>query len=420
MPGAARRGDIAYAPADAHNCPKCTHNVVGPAVSGSVDVLVNGRGALRVGDRGVHFSCCGGNVWWVLKGEPMVLVNGRPIAQQGSLTLHCGGPGTLLLGSVDVMVGVGGSGPGEGIVSAAHQPNQDEADRRILSSLQAIEKQTETTVLLNQLEANSAQLMQKDDLHPVFGKPVTKLELVRGGLSLSVTAIGIYQLPKNLRVLTGSGENKPGETWDALSSVLGLLSEGIETAHKVAPTIATYVATRAAKKAMPTADPILHKVAAAAAVKRMKSTPGIKGRPITDTDQKKVRQAITHAAQEHGFLKKRMKSATKKLLYEERKRGADAALKAAQVFGPALGKAASRFVPVLNFGVAAMDMASYREKVNAWARGEGSLGDAMVSGVKAFGSGIAIAPGLNVVGGVIANGAELVEFVMTKSSEEKP
>lgn len=105
MPAAGRLGDKAQCPADAHGCPGCAHSVIGPAVSGSPDVFVNGRAALRVGDPGVHAACCGPNTWKAAKGSGTVFVNGKPFHRMGDTTTHCGGTGQLIEGSPDVVVG---------------------------------------------------------------------------------------------------------------------------------------------------------------------------------------------------------------------------------------------------------------------------------------------------------------------------
>lgn len=105
MPGQGRLGDSSHAPVDAHGCPGCPHNVKGPAVTGSADVLVNGRPALRMGDQGIHAACCGPNMWVAVMGSGTVLINGRPAHRKGDLDLHCGGPGKLEEGSDDVIVG---------------------------------------------------------------------------------------------------------------------------------------------------------------------------------------------------------------------------------------------------------------------------------------------------------------------------
>jgi uncharacterized Zn-binding protein involved in type VI secretion len=105
VPEAGRLGDDAHAPADAHGCPACAHSVAGPAVSGSSDVMINGRPALRVGDNGVHAACCGPNTWVAVKGASGVLINSRAAHRLGDATQHCGGGGKLITGSPDVIIG---------------------------------------------------------------------------------------------------------------------------------------------------------------------------------------------------------------------------------------------------------------------------------------------------------------------------
>ncbi len=105
MPGLGRLGDKSYAPVDMHGCKPCPHSVTGPAVSGSADVLVNGKPALRLGDDGIHLLCCGSNTWKAVAGSATVLINGKPAHRLGDATMHCGGPGHLIDGSSDVLVG---------------------------------------------------------------------------------------------------------------------------------------------------------------------------------------------------------------------------------------------------------------------------------------------------------------------------
>jgi uncharacterized Zn-binding protein involved in type VI secretion len=105
MPPQGRLGDKSFAPVDAHGCPACPHPVTGPAVSGSPDVMVNGRPALRVGDKGVHMACCGENSWEATLGSSTVMINGQGAHRLGDMDQHCGGVGTLIEGSPDVMVG---------------------------------------------------------------------------------------------------------------------------------------------------------------------------------------------------------------------------------------------------------------------------------------------------------------------------
>lgn len=105
MPSQGRLGDKSQAQVDAHGCPACPHNVTGPAIIGSPDVLVNHRPALRMGDSGIHAACCGPNIWVAAQGSATVLINFRPAHRLGDLDIHCGGPGRLIEGSPDVMVG---------------------------------------------------------------------------------------------------------------------------------------------------------------------------------------------------------------------------------------------------------------------------------------------------------------------------
>lgn len=102
---AGRVGDRAHCPCDAHHCSSCAHSVAGPAISGSPNVLVNGRHMLRVDDRGTHAQCCGPNVWVATKGAMRVLVNGKLAHRLGDRTIHCGGKGQLVQGSPDVLIG---------------------------------------------------------------------------------------------------------------------------------------------------------------------------------------------------------------------------------------------------------------------------------------------------------------------------
>jgi len=100
--------------ADAHGCPGCPHPGIGPAIAGSADVLVNSRPALRVDDPGIHMACCGPNTWTAQKGAPHVFINGKAAYRMNDMSKHCGGTGTLIEGSSDVIVGDGGGGGGGG------------------------------------------------------------------------------------------------------------------------------------------------------------------------------------------------------------------------------------------------------------------------------------------------------------------
>jgi uncharacterized Zn-binding protein involved in type VI secretion len=103
MPGMGRLGDISKAESDVHGCPCCPHPVAGPAVTGSPDVQVNGRPALRVDDVGVHAACCGPNMWKATAGSATVLINGKPAHRLNDADQHCGGVGKLTTASTDVI-----------------------------------------------------------------------------------------------------------------------------------------------------------------------------------------------------------------------------------------------------------------------------------------------------------------------------
>jgi uncharacterized Zn-binding protein involved in type VI secretion len=105
MPPQGRFGDKALVPADAHGCPACPHPAQGPAIAGSPDVMVNGKAALRIGDAGIHVACCGPNMWKASVGSGTVFINNIPAHRLGDMTAHCGGVGTLIAGSTNVIVG---------------------------------------------------------------------------------------------------------------------------------------------------------------------------------------------------------------------------------------------------------------------------------------------------------------------------
>ncbi len=105
MPPLSRLGDKSFVPADAHGCPACPHPAIGPAISGSPNVLADFRPALRVGDNGVHAACCGPNTWAAAQGSATVLINFKPAHRLGDMDTHCGGIGNMVEGSPDVMVG---------------------------------------------------------------------------------------------------------------------------------------------------------------------------------------------------------------------------------------------------------------------------------------------------------------------------
>lgn len=104
MPGQARIGDKSLG-IDAHRCNACPHVVSGPATQGASDVIVNGKPAVRKGDGGVHSACCGGNTWTAQGGSSTVIINGKQAFRLTDATSHCGGQGTLIQASGNVIVG---------------------------------------------------------------------------------------------------------------------------------------------------------------------------------------------------------------------------------------------------------------------------------------------------------------------------
>ena len=101
-----RLGDNYLVPADNHHqCPRCAHVCVGPAETGSPDVSANNRPALRVSDSGRHSHCCGPNTWVATAGSQTVLVNNLQAHRLGDSDRHCGGPGYMIQGSPDILVG---------------------------------------------------------------------------------------------------------------------------------------------------------------------------------------------------------------------------------------------------------------------------------------------------------------------------
>ena len=129
MPPAGRLGDCAMVPFDAHGCPACPHPCTGPAILGSPNVFVNSLPALRVTDIGVHAACCFSNLWTARTGCPKVLINGLDAHRKTDDTDHCGGPGTLIQGSPNVIIDCG-SGGGGGPVSARSRERQARAVRQ--------------------------------------------------------------------------------------------------------------------------------------------------------------------------------------------------------------------------------------------------------------------------------------------------
>jgi len=96
MPAAARRGDAGV--------PHCSAYVIATA---SADVIINGRGAARVGDVSTSHlrpggKKCPGHVAPISKGSSSVFINGRPAARVGDSLAGCTRVAT---GSGDVIIG---------------------------------------------------------------------------------------------------------------------------------------------------------------------------------------------------------------------------------------------------------------------------------------------------------------------------
>lgn len=104
---AGRLGDLSLAPLDSHGCPTCPHPSLGPFVTGSTNVRINGRPAARVGDLGLHAACCGTNLFNAAMGSGTVFINGKKAHRMGDVAKHCGGMGVTISGSSDVHVGGG-------------------------------------------------------------------------------------------------------------------------------------------------------------------------------------------------------------------------------------------------------------------------------------------------------------------------
>jgi uncharacterized Zn-binding protein involved in type VI secretion len=100
-----RFGDKSLVPVDTHGKMCCPHKCEGPAMTGSPNVYVNKRPALRVTDMGVHAACCGPNIWIAMKGSNAVLINKLPAHRMFDLDQHCGGMGFMIEASDNVYVG---------------------------------------------------------------------------------------------------------------------------------------------------------------------------------------------------------------------------------------------------------------------------------------------------------------------------
>lgn len=98
MAEASRLGDITS------SCPRCPHGTQSVAVEGSKSVLINNMPALRVGDGGMHGTCCE-TLWAALAGSPTVYINNRRVVRKGDATACNSGKGMMLSGSANVRIG---------------------------------------------------------------------------------------------------------------------------------------------------------------------------------------------------------------------------------------------------------------------------------------------------------------------------
>lgn len=79
---------------------------VGRAATGSANVLINHRPALRVGDRGVQRASGGTSEWEAIAGAPRVLINGsRPVRLGDVVRDDDHNEGELVQGSPNVLIG---------------------------------------------------------------------------------------------------------------------------------------------------------------------------------------------------------------------------------------------------------------------------------------------------------------------------
>ena len=111
-PKAARLGDLG----EGHGCFPPT-----PILSGSPDVIINGRPAARPGDPLLLHACpnCPPHPRSISAGSGNVIINGKPAARVGD-AIGCGG--SLSSGSGDVLIGeTGVKGPEQGCLKAAQQ-----------------------------------------------------------------------------------------------------------------------------------------------------------------------------------------------------------------------------------------------------------------------------------------------------------
>lgn len=108
---AGRAGDGSGIVGGEHDRARGPRAVGGVTTCGSPDVHVNGRPALRAGDRGIHAGCPGSGTFLAEGGAPAVFFDGRCAHRRGDAIRHCGGTGAQLDGSPDVTIGDHGRQP---------------------------------------------------------------------------------------------------------------------------------------------------------------------------------------------------------------------------------------------------------------------------------------------------------------------
>jgi len=106
MAAAARQTDTSKGDPHAHWCMACPHTVVGPIITGSPNVFINGLPAARESDIGIASVCCGPNMYKIIMGSTTVFINGKMAARKDDQTLHCEtGTGKIIMGSPTVDFG---------------------------------------------------------------------------------------------------------------------------------------------------------------------------------------------------------------------------------------------------------------------------------------------------------------------------
>ena len=81
------------------------HDVAGAQREVSGNVLINGLGAARLGDKGSSSCPCDGCDFITVQGSSRVLVNGKPLVRVGDRVVLQPGQGAMTTGSPNVLVG---------------------------------------------------------------------------------------------------------------------------------------------------------------------------------------------------------------------------------------------------------------------------------------------------------------------------